>query len=179
MARTLGTLLNWLSCKTSEVYVVGTSNNTSSLPPELTRSGRFDGVFFLDLPFAEQRQAIWQIYRNKYEISLGDELPDDTEWTGAEIEQCCYMACLQGKTLRQAAEYVIPVNRSAGTKIDIVRDYANGSLIDANFGGPYSKERYRNLREQEKIKSQPAAKRELSGKTSRRTLVSQDIFGQN
>ena len=179
MARTLGTLLTWLSCKTSEVYVVGTSNNISSLPPELTRSGRFDAVFFLDMPFAEQRQAIWQIYRDKHEISPGDMLPDDEEWTGAEIEHCCYMACMHGKTLREAAEYIIPVNRSAGSKLDAIRGYADGSLIDANYGGPYSLEKYRHLRKEEKIKPQPAKRQGSPERTSRRPLARQNIFEQN
>jgi len=179
MTRTLGTLLTWLSCKTSEVYVVGTSNNTSSLPPELTRSGRFDGVFFLDMPFAEQRRAIWQIYRDKYEISPGDELPGDLEWTGSEIEHCCYMASLHGKTLKQAAEYIIPVNRSAGEKLDLIRSYADGSLIDANFGGPYSMEKYQDLRKEEKAKPQVAKRPGLSERTSRRPLARQNFFEQN
>jgi len=176
MARTLGTLLTWLANKTSEVYFLGTCNDISTLPPELTRSGRIDAMFFLDLPLADQRQAIWQIYRDKYNISLKDEVPNDLEWTGAEIEQCCRMASMHGKTLIQSADYIIPVNRSADSKIDRVRDTANNALIDANFGGPYSKDKYLRLREQEKAKPKSAATRGDSRNTSVRTLASQKIF---
>ena len=64
-SRMFGTLLTWLNDRQSDVFVVCTCNDISKLPPEFARSERFDGVFFLDLPTAEQRQG-----------DLGDLPPD-------------------------------------------------------------------------------------------------------
>ena len=61
--RLFGNLLTWLSDRESDVFFVGTSNDISKLPPEFTRAERFDGVFFLDLPHATERESIWQLYR--------------------------------------------------------------------------------------------------------------------
>lgn len=60
--RVLGTFLTWLQEKTSAVFVVATANEILQLPPEMLRKGRFDGVFFVDLPNAEERRAILEIH---------------------------------------------------------------------------------------------------------------------
>jgi hypothetical protein len=156
----LGTLLTWLATKKSEVYVVGTCNDVNSLPPELIRPGRFDGVFFLDLPSTEQRQMIWQIYREKYRIPKEERTPNDHLWTGAEIEACCRNARMQGKPLLEMAKYIVPVGLDKTGHIVKTREFADGTLIDANVGGPYSLHEYDQKRKQEKsgVKSTPRAK---------------------
>ena len=58
-ARLFGTVLTWLSDRTSDVFVVCTCNDISKLPPEFSRSERFDAIYFLDLPGAPEKQAIW------------------------------------------------------------------------------------------------------------------------
>ncbi len=90
--RMLGTLLSWLADRPRGVFAVATSNDASRLPAELTRSGRFDATFFLDLPAAEERSQIWDRYRAEYGIHDGDVAADDEGWTGAEIESCCRLA---------------------------------------------------------------------------------------
>ncbi len=60
--RMLGTLLSWMQDKRDDIFVVATSNDLSALPPELQRKGRFDEVFFVDLPTAEERGAIFRIH---------------------------------------------------------------------------------------------------------------------
>ncbi len=67
------------------MFVVCTANDVSRLPPEFGRSERFDGIFFLDLPGRSEKDAIWRIYRDQFEISPDQRQPDDTNWTGAEI----------------------------------------------------------------------------------------------
>ena len=57
-ARLFGSLLTWMNDRTSDVFLVGTCNNIGKLPPEFTRAERWDAVYFIDLPSAEQRQAI-------------------------------------------------------------------------------------------------------------------------
>jgi ATP-dependent 26S proteasome regulatory subunit len=137
MRRILGTILTWLQDKTSEVYVVGTANDISSLPPELSRAGRFDAIFFLDYPGPEQREKIWDIYRKMFSISASDAIPDDTGWTGTEIKHCCYMAKMQGVPLRKVSKYIVPVSKASSTQLDALRKYASGRFLDACRGGLY------------------------------------------
>jgi hypothetical protein len=61
-ARVFGSLLTWLNDHESDVFFVGTCNDASKLPPEFARDERFDGVFFVDLPRRDQKDAIWGIY---------------------------------------------------------------------------------------------------------------------
>jgi SpoVK/Ycf46/Vps4 family AAA+-type ATPase len=90
--RLLGTLLTWMNERKSRVFMVATSNDISELPPELLRKGRFDEVFFIDLPEAEVRKDIFHIHMAKRDI---DQSGFDFEslaslsdgFTGAEIEQ--------------------------------------------------------------------------------------------
>jgi SpoVK/Ycf46/Vps4 family AAA+-type ATPase len=61
-ARLFGTFLTWLNDHESDVFTIATCNDISKLPPEFARAERFDGVFFLDLPGAQQKAAIWRLY---------------------------------------------------------------------------------------------------------------------
>ncbi len=61
-ARVFGTLLTWLQEKTAPVFVVATANRIEQLPPELLRKGRFDEIFFIDLPALEERREIFEIH---------------------------------------------------------------------------------------------------------------------
>src|SRR5262249_47547253 len=90
--RLFGALLTWLSDHTSDVFFLGTSNDISKLPPEFARAERFDGVFFLDLPTAAEKDLIWAMYRAQYSTPEGQARPDDTSWTGAEVKSCCRLA---------------------------------------------------------------------------------------
>jgi SpoVK/Ycf46/Vps4 family AAA+-type ATPase len=90
--RVLGTFLTWMSEKKRSVFVVATANNISLLPPELVRKGRFDEIFFVDLPDMKTRETIIQIHLQNRgsEINTFDlaTLADTTEgFSGAEIEQ--------------------------------------------------------------------------------------------
>jgi len=60
--RMLGTILTWMQEKTEPVFVVATANRVDILPPEMMRKGRFDEIFFVDLPAPEQRAAIWAVH---------------------------------------------------------------------------------------------------------------------
>src|SRR5207247_2386531 len=97
---------------------VATCNSIVSLPPELRR--RFTlGTFFFDLPSAEERKAIWDIYLKKW--NLTGELPDDDGWTGAEIKECCRKSWRLRLSLQKSAEYIVPVSRSAADQIETLR----------------------------------------------------------
>ena len=135
--RMLGTLLSWLADRPPGVFCVATSNDTSRLPAELTRSGRFDATFFLDLPPAEQRGLIWDRYREEYDAHPGDPAPDDDSWTGAEIESCCRLSALLGVSLAQAGTHVVPVAESGREALSRLRRWASGRCLDAEGGGGY------------------------------------------
>ena len=91
--RVLGTFVSWLSEKTKPVFVVGTANNISALPAEVIRKGRFDEIFFLDLPLREEREEIFKIHIQEFR-SQNWELFDykkfsklSESFSGAEIRQ--------------------------------------------------------------------------------------------
>jgi len=65
-SRVFGTMLNWLQDKTKPVFVVATANDVSKLPPEMLRKGRWDELWFVDLPNSKERAAIWDIVIEKY-----------------------------------------------------------------------------------------------------------------
>src|SRR5690625_2103342 len=68
--RILGYLLTWLQEKKTQVFVIATANNIENLPPELLRKGRFDEIFFVDLPELEERKEILRIHLEKRNIDL-------------------------------------------------------------------------------------------------------------
>jgi SpoVK/Ycf46/Vps4 family AAA+-type ATPase len=90
--RVLGTLLTWMSERTARVFIVATANDISQLPPELVRKGRFDEIFFVDLPAAPAREQIFSIHLKlrKLDPSIFDlpALAAASEgFSGAEMEQ--------------------------------------------------------------------------------------------
>jgi SpoVK/Ycf46/Vps4 family AAA+-type ATPase len=90
-ARVFGTMLNWLQDKAAPVFVVATANDVSKLPPEMLRKGRWDELWFVDLPDTRERTAIWDLVIAKYgrdRIGLDPAIlaRSSERHTGAEIE---------------------------------------------------------------------------------------------
>ncbi|ADG66927.1 AAA ATPase central domain protein [Planctopirus limnophila DSM 3776] len=136
--RLFGTLLTWLSDHTSDVFFVGTANSIQQLPPEFTRAERLDGVFFVDLPAPPQRQEIWSLYRQEYDIAASEPIPADTGWTGAEIKSCCRLSALLGISLTDAARQVVPVSRTSAEAIEHLRQWASGRCLSADVPGLFT-----------------------------------------
>jgi hypothetical protein len=114
---------------------IATCNSISSLPTELRR--RFHkGTFFFDLPDSTERSVIWKNYMSKFELE-DQELPDDTDWTGAEIKACCEGAWEQGVTLKESALFIVPVAKADPEKIERLRKEASGRYISASSKGTY------------------------------------------
>lgn len=99
-ARVFGTFLTWMQDKTSPVFVIATANDISRLPPELLRKGRFDEIFFVDLPTTREREKIFQVHMKKrihsssvsHQVAVDEELIRELAciskgFSGAEIEQ--------------------------------------------------------------------------------------------
>jgi MoxR-like ATPase len=147
-SRVFGTLLTWLQEKTKPIFVVATANNIAVLPPELLRKGRFDEIFFVDLPTAAERKVIAEIHltrRNKSaaEISVA-AIADATEgFSGAEIEQVIidgmFTAFDEGRKLKlddiiAAASATMPLSRTMKDDIDRLRDWASTRARMASSG---------------------------------------------
>lgn len=96
-ARVFGALLTWMQEKTAPVFVVATANRIESLPPELLRTGRFDEIFFIDLPSARERAEIFAIHlarrgRRPESFDLEALAAAAPGFSGAEIEQAVLSA---------------------------------------------------------------------------------------
>lgn len=90
--RVFGTFVTWLQEKEKPVFVIATANEPKNLPPELWRKGRYDEVFFVDLPSAEEREDIFRIHlekrgQNTSRLNLRELAQNSNGFTGAEIEQ--------------------------------------------------------------------------------------------
>ncbi|MCA9095852.1 MAG: AAA family ATPase, partial [Planctomycetaceae bacterium] len=136
-ARLFGNFLSWLNDHTSDVFVIATCNNLAALPPEFARAERFDGIFFLDLPTAPERQEIWELYLAQFNLSSKQQRPIDTHWTGAEIKACCRLAALLDLTLLDAAKLIVPVATTAAESISSLRNWAQGRCLSAHQPGLY------------------------------------------
>ncbi|HNR22085.1 MAG TPA: AAA family ATPase [Steroidobacteraceae bacterium] len=110
--RVLGAFLTWMAERRTRVFLVATANDVSALPPELIRKGRFDEIFFVDLPDAETRAAILGIHAARRNVPLtGAELARlaamSGEFSGAELEQAIvaalYTAHAQGAPVDAAS----------------------------------------------------------------------------
>lgn len=144
--RLLGTLLTWMAERKSKVFLVATSNDIEQLPPELVRKGRFDEIFFVDLPSEEIRSEILRIHlaRRKQDPSTFDleSLARDTAgFSGAELEQAVvgglYLANDQGIALTTAhvaaeAERTRPLAVVMAEKIAYLRAWAAQRTVPAD-----------------------------------------------
>ena len=137
--RVLGTVLTWMAEKTSAVFVVATANGVDKLPAELLRKGRFDEIFLLDLPSAEERRAILDLQlgrrRASHTIPL-DVLVDRTGgFSGAELEQtvieAMHLAFAEQREFGEAdliaaASQVVPLSRTAREQLEALQSWARG-----------------------------------------------------
>lgn len=123
-----------------KMFFIVTSNNISSLPPEL-RSRFTLGTFFFDLPTKEERSSIWELYTTKYDIMANQiDAVECEDWTGREIKACCNIAYRLNLKLSEAAQYIVPVSRSSADKVESLRKEASGKYISANQPGLYKYE---------------------------------------
>lgn len=145
--RVLGTLLTWMAEKTAPVFVVATANDISRLPPELLRRGRFDEIFFLDLPNEEERHKIFEVHLAKRKRSPAcynlDALVTATKnFVGAEIENCVidamYLAFAEDREfttedILTAASRTVPMAVSQAERISYLRSWlTEGRAISAS-----------------------------------------------
>ena len=140
-SRVFSTILTWMQEKTKPVFVVATANDISQLPPEFLRNGRFDEIFFVDLPTKEERKEILRIHltkNNQTGIHELDGLADATQlFNGAEIEEAVkesmFLAYVDNPTnpvvnvrhLEIACSQIIPLAKTMSEKIRGLRGWAD------------------------------------------------------
>ncbi len=149
-ARVFGTLITWLQEKTAPVFVVATANDISELPPELMRKGRFDDIFFVDLPTDAERREIVEIHLTRrsrdaetYDLAAIAEACEG--FSGAEIEQAVvagmYEAFDRGDSLRtedilHAIRTSVPLSATMSHVIHELRTWARLRARPASSGEP-------------------------------------------
>ncbi|MGM1016165.1 MAG: AAA family ATPase [Actinomycetota bacterium] len=152
-ARVFGTFLTWMQEKKHPVFVVATANNIDALPPEFLRKGRFDEIFFVDLPTAVEREVIWKLQitsRSSSPNGLDAVRSDDDairslvaaseNHSGAEIEQAVISALYEGyseqgavtlSTLTDVVDSMIPLAVTQAEEVRRIRDWAAERAVRA------------------------------------------------
>ena len=139
--RVIGTFLTWMAEKKSPVFIVATANDLTKLPPELLRKGRWDELFFIDLPTPQERIEIWRVQikrhgRNPDKFDLHALSVATNGWTGAEIEalmgESLYtafdMGCTEPDTemLRKISTETQPLSKTMGDQMKALREWSSG-----------------------------------------------------
>jgi hypothetical protein len=117
---------------------LATCNALTNMPPELRRRFQF-GTWFNDLPTREERDAIWQLYVEKYAITEDYQPFLDEPLTGAEIRTACKVAWRMQTGLAEATGYLVPVAKSAAATIEALRQAADRSMISSATGRLYER----------------------------------------
>ncbi len=138
-ARVFGTFLTWMQEKNSPVFVIATANRVDRLPGEFLRKGRFDEIFFIDLPNPQEREAIFRIHLHMRRADIGpydsaDLSARTSGFSGAEIEQAVISAMYEafadnGREFNQfdiirAIEATKPLSQSMAEQVTALRDWA-------------------------------------------------------
>jgi hypothetical protein len=148
-ARVFGSFITWLQEKQKPVFVIATANDVSQLPPELVRKGRFDEIFFVDLPSAQERVDIWRIHllkrsRDPSQFDLPVLAMASEGLSGAEIEQAViaglYEAFDRGRPLEMGdlldvLQETVPLSRMMDDQIESLRTWARQRARPASSAG--------------------------------------------
>ena len=144
--RVLGSFLTWLADKNDNVFVVATANDITQLPPELVRKGRFDEIFFVDLPKHPVRETIIRIHlrnrnQNPADFDLSKLAKACKGFSGAEIEQMVVSALyaahahdlpLSNQHLLEEISRTRPLSVVMGEKIHALRQWAAERTVSAD-----------------------------------------------
>jgi SpoVK/Ycf46/Vps4 family AAA+-type ATPase len=144
--RMFGTLLTWLQEHEGPVFVVATANDIEALPPELLRKGRFDEIFFVDLPVPEVRKEIFAIHlqkrgRDPAKFDLALLARTSESFSGAEIEQAVISALheayadkteLDTQHIVTALQGSPPLSTTMVERVTDLREWAQGRCVPAD-----------------------------------------------
>jgi SpoVK/Ycf46/Vps4 family AAA+-type ATPase len=123
--------LTWMSETKSPILVMATANDISKLPPEFVRAGRFDALFFVDLPTLAERKEILDIMNRKHKTEIPSGFSEKlVGFTGAEIEQLVKDSLFDG--LGEAFSAIVPLSKVMREEINSLRDWAKTRARLAN-----------------------------------------------
>jgi SpoVK/Ycf46/Vps4 family AAA+-type ATPase len=139
LARNFGAFITWMQEKKSSVFVVATANFVQNLPPELLRKGRFDEIFFVDLPNIHERKEIFQIHlknrgRKAEQFPIEDLAIKSEGYSGAEIEQVIidgmFIAFgesrdLEPRDILESLDETVPLSTTMEESIKDLKEWAN------------------------------------------------------
>jgi hypothetical protein len=148
-ARLLGAFSTWLQERRGPVFVVATANDVSRLPPELLRRGRFDELFFVDLPDLEARREIIELHlrrrgREPASVEVASIAELCADYSGAELEQVVVGALhrayamgreLETPDLRRVAQDLVPLYKTYEEQIKALREWSRGRARTAGRAG--------------------------------------------
>jgi SpoVK/Ycf46/Vps4 family AAA+-type ATPase len=121
----------------NRVIVFATANRLDVLPPELLRRFKL-GIVFFDLPTNEERASLWPVYLKKYGHDLKSEQPNDEGWTGSDIRNCCEIAYLTRKKIKQVGESrIVAVSKYDPESVKLARQQAHNRFLSASYPGAY------------------------------------------
>jgi SpoVK/Ycf46/Vps4 family AAA+-type ATPase len=125
------------------ILFVATCNKLDALPPELKRRFK-QGLWFFDLPTADEREAIWKLYLGKFGLKklaakASAYAARWTNWTGAEIHNACEQAADEGISIEDAAEYIVPVAEADPEALRKLRTLADERFLSASYAGKYKR----------------------------------------
>jgi SpoVK/Ycf46/Vps4 family AAA+-type ATPase len=146
-ARVFGSFISWMQDRTAPVFIAATANDVTQLPPEFLRKGRFDELFFCDLPNVDERKEIWEIQIKKYgrdpkKFNIQDLAQNTDGFTGAEIEQIFIDALYAGfaknkeptnALINIAISETTPLSQLMKEQIKNLRDWAKLRCRKATF----------------------------------------------
>ena len=146
LGRIFGFFLTWMQEKTRGLFVAATANRVDLLPAELIRKGRFDEVFFVDLPHEEEMLEIFRIHLARRAVDAGkfnlaQVVKFTAGWTGAEIEQCVISAVTKARIEDRAvveqdlvtiAAKSVPLSRTMKEQINHIRNWAFERAVRAS-----------------------------------------------
>lgn len=138
--------LTWMQEKARGLFVAATANRIDLLPAEMIRKGRFDEVFFVDLPFEDERIEIFKIHLSRRGVNvagfnLGKLTQFTNGWAGAEIEQCVVSALTKARLagrevseedLIRVAVKIVPLSRTMNEQINHIRGWAFERAVRAS-----------------------------------------------
>jgi len=140
-----GHFLVWMQETTSPILIMATANNIAQLPPEFLRAGRFDAMFFVDLPTLKERCRIIEIMNVRYITSIPDTHAEMLSgWTGAEIEQLAKDSLFDG--LGAALENIVPLSKTMKEDITALREWAKTRARKANVTDDEKLKKIRRIR---------------------------------
>jgi hypothetical protein len=119
------------------IWLIATANSMNGLPPELISRFQVGGIFFFDAPDATEREGIMKLKMAAYGLDASQPLPDMTNWTGRDIENCARKADLLGCSLVEAGSYIVPLLTSHSEQMEALRLSVSGRYLSASKAGVY------------------------------------------